>query len=31
MITKVRNTVKRVWESTQAEQPTHVVKRINKK
>jgi|TARA_Y100000389_G_scaffold73257_1_gene69911 hypothetical protein len=30
-VTKIRNTVKKVWESTQPEQPTHVVKRINKK
>ena len=30
-VAKIRNTVKRVWESTQPEQPTHIVKRINKK
>jgi hypothetical protein len=27
----IRDTVKRVWESTQPERPTHIVKRINKK
>jgi hypothetical protein len=27
----IRNTIRKVWESTQPEQPTHIVKRINKK
>ena len=30
-VAKIRSTVKKVWESTQPEQPTHIVKRINKK
>jgi DNA polymerase sigma len=30
-VSKIRNIVKKVWESTQPEQPFHTVKRINKK
>ena len=30
-VAKIRSTVKKVWESTQPEQPTHIIKRINKK
>jgi len=30
-LAKIRNTVKKVWESAQSEQPTHIIKRINKK
>jgi hypothetical protein len=30
-VAKIRNTVKRVWESSQNEERTVVVKRINKK
>ncbi len=29
-VAKIRNTVKKVWESAQPDQPTHIVKRINK-
>jgi|TARA_R110001606_G_scaffold66841_1_gene153414 hypothetical protein len=28
---RARNTVKRIWNHAQKDQPTHVVKRINKK
>jgi len=30
-VTKIRNTVKKVWAASQPEQPTHIIKRINKK
>ena len=30
-VAKIRSTVKKVWGSAQSEQPTHVIKRINKK
>lgn len=30
-VAKIRNTVKKVWEKSQADHPTHIVKRINKK
>tara|TARA_R100000657_G_C4657832_1_gene101708 strand:+ start:629 stop:775 length:147 start_codon:yes stop_codon:yes gene_type:complete len=30
-LSKIRNTVRKVWESSQPEQPTHIIKRINKK
>lgn len=31
MVERARNTVRRVWKQAQNEQPSHVVKRINKK
>jgi|TARA_R110000823_G_C15898397_1_gene496713 hypothetical protein len=31
VVGKIRNTVKKVWDATQKEQPTHVIKRIIKK
>jgi len=31
MLGRARNTVRRVWKQAQNEQPSHVVKRINKK
>jgi hypothetical protein len=30
-VSKIRSTVKKVWESSQPDQPTHIIKRINKK
>ena len=30
-VSKVRATIRRAWENTQPKQPTHVIKRINKK
>jgi hypothetical protein len=30
-VTRMRQSIKKVWENTQAEKPTHIVKRINKK
>ena len=30
-VSRVKETIKRAWENTQPEQPTHVIKRINKK
>ena len=31
VVERARNTVRRVWKQAQNEQPSHVVKRINKK
>jgi hypothetical protein len=30
-VSRVKQSIKNVWEKTQSEQPSHVVKRINKK
>jgi hypothetical protein len=31
VVTRVKQSIKKAWENTQAEKPTHIVKIINKK